>query len=167
MGTLRGISSVYLDLEQTQKALRYLNQALEIAENIGSDTRRMDVYQRMATAYEQNGSPVQAYKYMKAYMTLKDSVMNQNTLEAMAQSKTRYEVEKRERKINLLKKENELLEKNQEIAALRSTAFLGLALGLLFLLGIFWFYNRNQNDTTNYWRRKPNTSNFKTNSSKR
>lgn len=144
IGTLRAMGSVYLDMNNQQKALQLLKKALQITEEINSDTRRMDVYQRLATAYAQSGSPAEAYKYMQAYVSLKDSVMNQNTLEAMAQAKTRYEVEKREKEISYLKSKNEVLEKNREIAALRNIALIGLVLGLLLILLIGAIYYRNQ-----------------------
>ncbi|MFK7906199.1 MAG: tetratricopeptide repeat protein [Chitinophagales bacterium] len=144
VGTLRAISSVYLDLGMRPTAIRYLKKALKIAEEIDSDTRRMDVYQHIASAYEQNGDHVNAYKYMKSYIELKDLVMNQNTAEVMAKAKTRYEVEKREKKIGFLKKENELLEKNEEISSLRSIALLGLSLGLILILLVSYFYYQNQ-----------------------
>ncbi len=144
IGTLRAMASVYMDLENHTKALQLLNQALQITEEIDSDTRRIEVYQRLAAAYEQSGSPVQACKYMKAYISLKDSVMNQNTLEAMAQAKTRYEVEKREKEISFLKSKNEVLEKNREIAALRSIALIGLVFSMFLLLLISAFYYQSQ-----------------------
>lgn len=144
VGTLRAMSGVYLDLGNNSKALLCLNEALLVAEQIESDTRRMDVYQHLASAYEQSKMPVQACKYMKAYMGLKDSVLNQNTLEAMAQAKTRYEVEKREKEISFLKSKNEVLEKNKEIAAMRNIALIGLVLGLFLLLLISGLYYNNQ-----------------------
>ncbi|MEZ4884713.1 MAG: ATP-binding protein [Chitinophagales bacterium] len=144
VGTLRAISSVYLDMGYNSLALQYLKEALKIAEEIDSDTRRIDVYQRLALAYEQSGKPTEACTYMKAYMALKDSVMNQNTLEAMAQAKTRYEVDKREREITFLKKENEVLGKNREITSLRMMALVGLVLGLVLLLLIAAFYYGSQ-----------------------
>jgi len=144
VGTLRAISSVYLDLGMRPTAIRYLKKALKIAEEINSDTRKLDVYQHIASAYEQNGEHANACKYMKAYVELKDLVMNQNTVEVMAKAKTRYEVEKREKKISLLKKENELLEKNKEISSLRSIALLGLSLGLILILLVSYFYYQNQ-----------------------
>ncbi len=144
VGTLRAISSVYLDLGTPPTAIPYLKKALKIAEDINSETRKLDVYQHIASAYEQNGDHVNACKYMKSYVELKDMVMNQNTLEVMAKAKTRYEVEKREKKITFLKKENELLEKNREISSLRSTALLSLSLGLILLLLVFYFYYQNQ-----------------------
>ncbi len=143
-GTLRGISSVYLDAGKVDKALSYLHQALDVANEIDSDTRRLDVYFRIANAYEQKGLPLRAYQYMKEYVSLKDSVMNQNTVEMMSEAKTRYEVEKREKEINFLKKENELLEKDKELTSLRLSAFGGLILGLLLLLILCFFYYRNQ-----------------------
>ncbi|MGB0929555.1 MAG: ATP-binding protein, partial [Chitinophagales bacterium] len=143
-GTLRAIGGVYLDLENSSKGIYYLNEALAVAEEINSDTRRMDVYQRLASAYEQSKMPAQACKYMKAYMGLKDSVLNQNTLETMAQVKTRYEVEKREKEISFLKNKNEVLEKDREIAGLRSMALIGLVLGLFLLLLIGTVSYNNQ-----------------------
>ena len=97
IATLQSLGAVYLDLSQTNKALSYFKEALKIAEDINAKSRKAELYQWLSDTYEKQNNLKAAFRYMKAHALLQDSILNENTLKEMTQSKTRYEVNKKEK----------------------------------------------------------------------
>ncbi len=144
IATLQSLGVVHLDMDETEKALYFFNEALKLSKEIDSRSRKAEVYGLLSATYETNNNTKEAFRYMKAYTVLKDSILNENTLKEMAQSKTRYEVSKKEKEIVLLKKENELLGKNKEIASWKNYFLAILVTFLLFTSFLFFYYYKNQ-----------------------
>jgi len=142
--TLQSLGLVHLHMNETKQALRFFNEALELAEAIDAKHRQAEVYQSLSLAYEHSNNTTEAFRYLKAHTELKNSIMNENTLKEMAQSKTRYEVGKKEQEIILLKKENELLGKNKEIASWKNYFLIVLVAFLLFTSFLFFYYYKSQ-----------------------
>ncbi|MEZ4884714.1 MAG: ATP-binding protein [Chitinophagales bacterium] len=142
--TLQSIGLIYLDMSKIEKALSYLDEALKVSETIDAKSRKVEIYQLLSATYEKNKHYQEAFHYMKAHTLLKDSILNENTLKEMAQSKTRYEVAKKEKEIVLLKKENELLGKNKEITSWKNYFLAVLVAFLLFTSFLFFYYYKNQ-----------------------
>ena len=109
------IAQLYLEWKKAGKAKRYLEEALQSANDLDARSRRSDIYKHLSLVYDQLNQPLVAYDYNKKYVAMKDSLLNEKTVEEMGQSKRRYEVQKSAHEIQLLKKENELLGKNEEI----------------------------------------------------
>ncbi|MEZ4884834.1 MAG: tetratricopeptide repeat protein [Chitinophagales bacterium] len=140
--SLRAIGNVYVDLDKFSVAINYFKNALSIAHSIGSRPRIIEVYESMGEAYRRNGDISNAYKYQTAYLNLKDSLLNENTLQEMNQAKINYEMYKKEREIGLLKKENELLQKQQEIRFYQNASLMGMAFFTIFTTALFLYYRK-------------------------
>lgn len=142
--TLQSIGVVHLELSEISKALDYFNEALDLSKKIDAKSRTAEIYKSLSTTYEQNNDIQEAFRYMKAHTLLRDSILNENILKEMAQSKTRYEVTKKEKEIVLLTKENELLGKNKEITSWKNYFLAVLVAFLLFTSTLFFYYYKNQ-----------------------
>ncbi len=140
IGTEIDLSKLYIQWKKPKDALPVLEQALEMAKEVNSKTRQLDIYKNMSDVYDQLSDPVTAYSFTKKYIALKDSVLNEKTVEEMGQSKRRYEIQKQEHEIAMLKKENELLFKNEKIQKLQIYIF--AIVGLFFLSFIWWYKNK-------------------------
>ena len=140
--SLRAIGNVYVDLDKFSISINYFKQALSIAQSIGSRPRIIEVYESMGEAYRKNGDINNAYKYQTAYLNLKDSLLNENTLQEMNQAKIDYEMYKKEREIGLLKKENELLQTQQEIRFYQNASLMGIAFFTIFTIALFLYYRK-------------------------
>ncbi len=140
--SLRAIGNLHVDLDKFSKALQYFNEALNIAQSIGSRPRIIEVYESMGEAYRKNGDIANAYKYQSAYLNLKDSLLNENTLQEMNQAKINYEMYKKEREIRFLKKENELLQTQQEIKFYQNASLMGIAFFAIFTTALFLYYRK-------------------------
>jgi signal transduction histidine kinase len=149
IGSNIDLSKLYLEKKKPRKALPVLEQALKMAKELNSKTRQLDIYKNLSSVYDQLKDPITAYSFTKKYIALKDSVLSEKTVEEMGQSKRRYEVQKKEHEIAMLKKENELLFKNEKIQKLQVYIF--AILGLFFLSFLWWYknklkYQRSMND---------------------
>ena len=140
IGTQIDLSKLYIQWQKPKQALPILEAALEMAKELNSKTRQLDIYKNMADVYDQLEAPVKAYSFTKKYIALKDSVLNEKTVEEMGQSKRRYELQTKEYEIAMLKKENELLGKNEKIQKLQIYIF--AIAGLFFLSFLWWYKNK-------------------------
>ena len=142
-GTIGGeidLSKVYVEWGKPKLAIPVLEKALSLAYETESKTRRSDIYKNLATAYSKLGNPIEAYSYIEKHIALKDSLINEKTLEEMGQSQQRYELEKKEHEIMLLKKENELFGKNEKIQNLQ--IFIFAIITLAFLIFVWWYKSK-------------------------
>ncbi len=137
IGSNIDLAKLYVKAEQPAKALPVLEKTLEVALEMNAKTRQLDIYKNMATAYDLLNDHITAYSFTKKYIALKDSLLNEKTVEEMGQSKRRYEIQKHQHEIVMLKKENELLGKNKMIAKLQKYIF---TIAALFFVSFLWWY---------------------------
>ena len=134
------LSELYKVWNKPQKAIPILKNALKIALEVEARTRQAEIYKSLASIYDETNNINDSHFYIKKYVALKDSLLNDKMVEEMGQSKKRYELEKKEHEIVILKKENELLGKNKKIQRLQFIVF--TISSLAFLLFSWWFRNR-------------------------
>jgi signal transduction histidine kinase/Flp pilus assembly protein TadD len=140
IGTGIDLSQLYILWEKPKKAIPILEKALVLAHEVESKNRQSDIYKSFSAVYDQLNQPVISHAYIKKYVALKDSLLNEKTLEEMGQSQKRYEVQMREHEIEILKRENQLLGKNKEIQQLQ--IYIGIIIIVSFLLFGWWIKNR-------------------------
>lgn len=139
MGSKFSLVEVYKKCNNENKVLGILKEALEISKKLGSKPRELEAYKGLTKFYDKKDVAL-AYEYTKKFIALKDTVLNEKTLEEMGQTRERYELEKKEHEILMLKAENKILNVNKENQRLYGLLF---AVSTVFLLLIvFWFFNR-------------------------
>jgi len=126
----------YLTQKQYQSALSYYQKALVLsAKNITSD-QKLNLYKFIAKSYALNKDYKSAYRFQEKLKTLNDSIFNINKNIAFNEIQTKYEVEKKNLKIDLLSKE-----KTIERAKRQVVFVLGIAVALP-LLALTLFYRK-------------------------
>lgn len=115
IGTRISLADVYENLQQLDKALLELEAVEKLAKQVNARTRLLTIYDKFAGYYEQKGQLQESNTYLRQLLTLSDSIFNEETTSKMSAAQTRYEVETRDVEISILKKENELLEKDKRI----------------------------------------------------
>ena len=136
IGAYRSLAQLYIETGLPNKSLKYLTLALPIAKELDSKVRILEIYNYYAQAYKTLGDFESAHKYLNKYIELKQKVLNETTLKEMGNQKTRYEMQKKESEIVLLKQQNDILERDQEIGKLYHGMWIGAALFLLLLLSL-------------------------------
>ncbi len=140
IGTYRSIALVHIRSGKIEYAKDYLGKALELAKQIDTKSRISEIYKSYADAYKRLNQHEEAYEYLIKYVAVKDSVLSEATLKQMGEKKSLYEIQKREAEINLLKKQQELYQKENQINKLYKYILFGSA--LFFLLIIRLLYSR-------------------------
>lgn len=99
-------------------ALQYLNEAIKINKKIDSKQSLINTYKTAAKIYYDNGKYKEAYQYYQLFADHKDSLITKESLKSMADLQVKYETDKQKQEIELLKKENQIheLENNSKEA---------------------------------------------------
>lgn len=116
---LSDLGNFYLTQHKYSEAMTHFNRALVIAKEIAENSVLNDVYFYMAGLYTEKGDYKQALEYLKLYSAVHDEIVNKASNDKIAELQTIYETEKKEKEIDLLEKNNQLLKKNSEIQDLR------------------------------------------------
>jgi len=131
------LSELYKQTNNFKLAEKNIFIALEIAKSINAKKRLANIYEDIADFYLSVDKKDLAVKYLKKHITVKDSFMNENILREMSNRKSEFAIQKKEYEIDLLKKDNEILE-TQEKA--QNFKLIGIGFLALSFLTISLFY---------------------------
>ncbi len=150
MGDRKGISSaliklgdLYLDQKKYKDAARALYRGLAIAKEISVVEEEMSALLTIAKMHALQNNHDSAFLYTNYYIATKDSVYEKRLAQQIVDVQEKYETEKREQQIALLKKENELT----EIRLKQRKTEIGMLISLIVSIvgaGIFVLYRRRQ-----------------------
>jgi two-component system, NarL family, sensor kinase len=93
------IAGLYSKTSQYQKGIEISNQALDIAKKNNISIKLPMIYEALASNYEGAGNYVAALQVYKQLNALEDSVYADASPQALAEMRTKYETEKKERMI--------------------------------------------------------------------
>ncbi|MEX0986982.1 MAG: tetratricopeptide repeat-containing sensor histidine kinase [Bacteroidales bacterium] len=137
------LGQVYADLGDYNRSLTELNTGLEYAQQLGTKRLIMESYEQLAVTYEKIRQPETALKYIRLYAAYRDSIYNEESSRQIAEFKTLFDTEKKEKENILLASERNALDaqvKRQRLTVITVSVFL-----LLFtLLSIYLFVIRRK-----------------------
>ncbi|MDT0551968.1 adenylate/guanylate cyclase domain-containing protein [Urechidicola vernalis] len=136
------MSDIYLERNNWNTAKYYSERSLELAKKYGLKDQISEANLQLANLFEKKESYKESYKYYKEHIVYRDSVMNLESIEKMADLRTEYEVSQKQVEVDLL-------EKNAEISVLKQRRQKNIIYGtvifsvLIFLLayGLLKRYN--------------------------
>ncbi len=139
---------LYLNLKKYDLAIDYFNKAYDIvdkSEDNFSISYSKNVKKGLKNAYTGKKDYKNALKFSQLLLEVTDSIYKKNNLDITKELETKYETEKKEQEITLLKSQNELVQqqkKNQRNQLLGGISITSIA-------GIFFFFlYRNRQKTT-------------------
>ena len=133
---LISISDIYTKKGDHQKALEYASQSLILAQRHGLKEQIAAANKKLSELYEKAGIIGSSYQFYKNYILYRDSVVNLNTVQKMADMRTNYEVSQKQVQVDLLRQQK----RNQWTVMVATFVILGLTIGILVLL--FRFYKK-------------------------
>lgn len=149
VASLTNIGSDYYALKNYKEAINNHLAALNRAIELGLLQSQVNCYEMLGKDYSAEGDYKNAYLFHKKCAVVKDSILNAEKAEQMAEMQTKYESEKKDKEI--LKKNSELSQKELESknkTIQRNIFILGFALVLLtaifILRGFFLKKKANQ-----------------------
>ncbi len=138
--SLLGMAQTYTLLGNTDAALKALNEAETISEEIEAIYQLKDAYEGLSEGLARKNDYRQAYGYRLKFDALKDSIYNTEMDKKLERLMFVYDLEKKQTEINLLVKDNELQALQMERQRLMKNAFMG---GLILILIIAFILIRN------------------------
>ena len=132
---LLSFGDLYLELKQYKKAEDYFLKALPYAEDAGRHRDKQYILQQLYLTEKGMGRYAKALDYYEKYTTIKDSLDIHQTEVKISGIKEKYESDKKNKEIELLKNQNKL---KQAEAKWNRTAFVSAVVLLILTLLIFW-----------------------------
>lgn len=102
------IAEIYLEMGKPHSAYPYILDGLKLSKEINAKKLLTDSYWFLAKYYSETNEHQKAYETQKTLINLKDSLLNQEMAEKIAEMQTKYETDKKEQEIILLTKDNEI-----------------------------------------------------------
>ncbi len=111
-------------------AVRYGTQAVALADSLGTRPDKRDALKALSEAYAGKGEGLKALGIYKDYITLRDSLVNDENTKRAAYREAKYAADKKDKEILLLKKdaENQALVRNSMAGGL---GLVGVLVGVL------------------------------------
>lgn len=124
---------------QWQIAQDWLEKSLANAQRGQSRNLAAEAYRAFSNLYERKGQADKALDFLQKYFALKDTLLNENQLQATRELETRYQLKEKENAIQLLQSTTELQALRLREARRRQWGLAGglLALGLVSGLAIY------------------------------
>ncbi len=104
--------------ENFHKAIKFAEKSLNISREIGALLREMEAYEHLSTAYEGLNYTGKALEYYKLYTDAKDSLFNEEKNKQITEIETKYETEKKEKEIEILNKDKQILLQDKKLQVL-------------------------------------------------
>jgi tetratricopeptide (TPR) repeat protein len=136
------IGNIYDSIGQPEKATQCFTEQLSISREIGSRVNIKNAYQGLSEASEKMKNYPDALHYHTLFKAMDDSIRNESGNKTIAELEAKYQSEKKEKEIALLKKEQEL--KNAENSRRNQFIFGSVILAVMIAVSAFLFYNRTQ-----------------------
>ena len=135
------VGSIYIKMKNFGKALENLEKGLKIAKEINAKDSIKESYEKFSKLYAAMGNFKKAFEYHKLYSEVKDALFNEKSSRQIAEMQTRYDTLKKEKEIVILKKNTEILEKNNKIQKItRNTFIIGFIMVSIILALLFKKY---------------------------
>ncbi len=100
------LGSMYNNLSKPDSAIYFLNKAVPIARELGDLQRVSKCFEYLADAFALKKDYPNAYIYQVKYTKLNDSLLNVEKINSISEMQTKYDTEKKEQNIALLKEQN-------------------------------------------------------------
>lgn len=109
------IGNAYLHIKNFGKAQQYLSKGEQKAKEFGSKRWLRDIYQDFKHLSVSRGELEEALRYSELYMTMKDSLFNEQMANRIAEMEKRAEIAVKEKELEAIKQERQLLEEKDKL----------------------------------------------------
>ncbi len=131
------LANYFVKHNQEDKAIELYSKSLQQSEKGINQEQKLKILKALADAYKKNGNFEKANYFNEKYYNKKDSLFNIEKNKTFNEIQTKYEVEKKNLKINLLTKEK-VIEQNRK----NKIVYVGLSLILILTILLFFYRHR-------------------------
>ena len=155
---LISIGEVYQKMGRAGTAIRTISRGLELAQEIEALDQQQNGYKALATAYEGIGNYREALRNFKTYKAVGDKILNNENRKKIAEIQAKYESDKKEKEIELLKKNNKI----QELMLNRQKMIRNLLIvGFLVIMAVIAQLIRKYKYVFTFWKKKHYIGHYK------
>jgi serine phosphatase RsbU (regulator of sigma subunit) len=115
-----GIARAWIDMakfyskrKDFRKAIELYSKTLKLVKTMEAKSWETSAYEGISQAYEGLNDHEKALKYYKLYTAIKDSALNSENFEKIADMKAQYEIDKKEKERDILENRKEVLRQAQ------------------------------------------------------
>lgn len=141
VGALQNLSRIQLSRGKHPAALTYARRALDLSKSRHDKITEYKCYLALSEIYEATGNYEPALQWRHKYATLRDSLINAENMQRIADLQANYEMEKKQQEIDALQRKNEIqglqLRQRNTLIGILVLVFL-----LLFIQGFFLLRQR-------------------------
>lgn len=112
------LGNLYFKTGRYPQALEHLRKGLAMSQKMNAPSEEAVAHQVLSDTYAAMNNHVQALEYYKSHHEVRDSIYNETRDRKIAELQARYDVEKKEKEIQLLRKDKQI----RELKLLRQTA---------------------------------------------
>tara|TARA_R110002051_G_scaffold3584_3_gene19451 strand:+ start:1472 stop:3388 length:1917 start_codon:yes stop_codon:yes gene_type:complete len=142
------LGDMYRTIDEPSKALEQYENALELTKTTKVFRDKKDIYEGLAKVYAHLGDYQNAYNYQNQFSAISDTIRNDDYEHTIGNLRFQFDIENKEKEIELLNVENKVKEVGLERAAISkkyflavSTLLFAIAMGILFQ----YFYIKKSN----------------------
>ncbi|MGB0523743.1 MAG: tetratricopeptide repeat-containing sensor histidine kinase [Flammeovirgaceae bacterium] len=138
---LNNLAECYQLIGQKRKALSYYKQAEKIAQETQARDDLNRIYFNLAQLYHATGDLSLAIDYQFKYISLHDSLFNEEKHKIITDIQTKYETEKKEKALIQSQLQNQSTKLQLQATAIQRNTFVGLMIFVAMLGGYWvWYY---------------------------
>ncbi len=105
---LNNIGYFYHYIGDRKKGIEYLEQSARLAEELDYKNQLMLTFGNLSEVYDSLRNYEQAYRYYRKFSDVKDALFSEQRDKSLSEMNAKYDSEKKEREIELLKKDSEI-----------------------------------------------------------
>lgn len=143
VSTMQYLSELYAEQDRAEEAIAVLEEGLVVAREVNHRQKISDFYKKLGLLYERVGNMSKSVDFLKKHTELKEILIDEKTLDDLANRSSRYELEKKEMEVKNLqeksKREQEINRMYNLLSALIALFFLSMA-----ILFFYWFRRQKQ-----------------------
>jgi signal transduction histidine kinase len=143
-GTYQQPGDIYGELNQFGRAVQYVQKALETARQAGNKGIVQDSYKSLSELYQAMKRPETAFEYLLAAYRIKDSTQSINFSRQLAEMEVKYQTEKKESEIKILKQQKQIddlsLRQQQERLKRQELLLFSFAVLAIAIIVALYFY---------------------------
>lgn len=152
----QSIGNIYLDQLYAERARQAFEQAIANASHVQARKIIKDSYEGIAKSYELEENWQMAFQYFQQYEWLKDSIFNEENLQKINDIESNYQIQRREKEIELLRKDARIQELNMSRNQIVSY-YLYSGLFLFFIMILFLYQQYKSKNSSNALLQKRNS----------
>lgn len=141
INNIHGIANVYGEKAKRlaqkgnyNEAIKLLNESLELRKQVGNLNAQTETLEQLSKVYYENGEYKSALLYHQKHIALRDSILDGDTKAIISELSLKYELEKKDKAITILKKEAQIKKEHNNLLIL-----IVLALVTIVIL-LFYFF---------------------------